>query len=112
MTDGNGYWIKMNSPDVLFVGGTVIPAGGMPSTYKLTPGWNLIGFKPQPTVQNETVHDFLQSLSISSYDSHNIWVYTSSGSWIRDPGDGSTVLQPDQAVWIFVTATTAVMLKP
>jgi hypothetical protein len=110
MVDGSGYWIYMKTADVLFVGGTVIPPSVNPSTYSLVPGWNLVGFKPQPSIISETVGSYLSSIT-GSYDSNNVWIYNANGSWTRDTG-GSTSLMPGQAMWIFVTAPTGGTLKP
>ena len=110
MKDGEGYWIYMKAADTLYVGGSVIPAASTPSTYSLTAGWNLVGFKPQPTIQNITVHDYLQSIS-GSYDVNNVWIYdNTNGNWIRASQDGSTWLKPGQAMWVLITAPAA--LRP
>ncbi|MGA8856965.1 MAG: hypothetical protein WB643_07345, partial [Candidatus Bathyarchaeia archaeon] len=55
MTDGNGYWVYMRTDDTLYIDGNVIVPGSIPPTYALTQGWNLVGFKPQPTITSETV---------------------------------------------------------
>jgi len=100
MVDGNAYWIYMTKNDTLYVDGTVIAPGGTPPTYPLVQGWNLVGFKPEPTVQNETVGAYLYSVQ-GTYDLNNVWVYdNSSQSWIR--ADSSTMLQPGQAMWILM----------
>ncbi|MGA2462686.1 MAG: hypothetical protein ABSF82_14815 [Candidatus Bathyarchaeia archaeon] len=108
MQDGMGYWLYMNAPAVLPLNGTVIAPATVPPTYSLVFGWNLVGFKPQPTVQNETVGQYLMSIS-GSYDQNNVWIYqNSSGTWIE--GSGSTQIQPGQAMWILMTAPAT--LKP
>ena len=110
MTDGNGYWIYMKADDILYVDGNVIPPASAPPTYSLLPGWNLVGFKPQPTIQNITVHDYLQSIS-GSYDVNNVWIYdNTNGNWIRASQGGSTWLKPGQAMWVLMTAPAA--LRP
>lgn len=102
MTDGYGYWIYMTQADTLFVDGSVIPPAGNPPTYSLVQGWNLVGFKPQPTIQNETVSAYLTSIS-GSYDMNNVWLYDNiSRNWIR--ADSSYLLQPGQAMWILMTS--------
>ncbi len=104
MKDGEGYWVMMTQPDTLYVGGDVIPAATTPPTYPLQLGWNLVGFKPQPAIQDATVHDYLQSI-IGSYDFNNVWIYDNmNGNWIRASPDGSTRLKPGQAMWVLVTA--------
>jgi hypothetical protein len=110
MVDGNGYWILMTAPDTLLVGGTVIPPGASPSTYPLLAGWNLVGFKPQPTLGNETASQFLISLG-SSYDMNHVWVWDNyAGAWIK--ADPSTWLVPGQALWVYVTSPTGATLRP
>ena len=108
MVDGNGYWIYMTKPDTLIFSGTVIAPGALPPQYALVAGWNLIGFKPQPSIGNETVRAYLYSIN-GSYDPKNIWILdNSSGNWIR--ATGSTWLVPGQAMWIYVIAPAT--LKP
>ena len=102
MNDGAGYWVYMTKTDTLYVTGSVIPPAALPSTYQLNAGWNLIGFKPQPTIQNETVSQYLISIS-GKYDSNNVWVYDNAGgAWTR--ATSSTWIVPCQAMWILVTA--------
>jgi len=46
MVDGKGYWIKMSAPATLTIHGVELkPAPATPPSYKVVPGWNLIGFK-------------------------------------------------------------------
>lgn len=111
MVDGNGYWIYMKVPDILFVGGTVIPPGALPPAYSLAPNWNLVGFKPQPTITSMTVNAYLSSINLA-YDHANVWIFETDGSWIRVPLDGSTLIKPGRAMWIFVIASTGATLKP
>jgi hypothetical protein len=110
MVDGNGYWIYMTVPDTLLVGGYVIAPGYTPPTYPLLSGWNLVGFKPQPTVGNETVSAYLLSI-VGSYDTNSVWILDNySGNWIR--ATGSTWLRPGDAMWIYVTSTSGTTLRP
>ena len=102
MADGNGYWVCMRTDDTLYIDGNVIPSGAAPPTYQLKAGWNLVGFKPQPTVQDETVGQYLTSIS-GQYDANNVWVYdNASGNWIR--ADSTYMLQPGQTMWVLITA--------
>ena len=108
MNDGDAYWIYMTKADTLGVSGAVIPPTVTPPTYTLLAGWNLVGFKPQPTVTNETVGAYLSSIS-SKYDPNNVWILdNSSGNWIR--ATDSTWIQPGEAIWIFMTASAT--LRP
>ena len=110
IVDGNGYWIYMTAPDTLLVGGTVIPPGVAPPTYRLLAGWNLIGFKPQPTLANETTSQFLQSLG-SNYDLNHVWVWDNyAGAWTK--ADPSSWLVPGQALWVYVTLPAGATLSP
>ena len=110
MQDGVGYWIYMTKPDTLIVGGYVIAPASLPPTYTLYNGWNLIGFKPQPNIENETVTQYLSSI-VGLYDVNNVWVYDSiGGNWER--AGGGTWLLPGQAMWIFITAPSGTTLKP
>lgn len=108
MVDGAGYWVYMKSAATLYVGGAVIPNTQTPPAYPLVSGWNLIGFKPQPTVGPETVSAYLSGIS-GKYDPNNVWIYDNvSASWIR--ANSSFVLQPGQAIWILITS--AATFKP
>jgi outer membrane protein assembly factor BamB len=100
MVDGQGYWVYMTQADTLYFNGTVIPPTMLPSTYSLSAGWNLVGFKPQPTIQSETVSQYLSSIN-GNYDPKNVWVYTNAG-WVR--ADSNYTLEPGQAMWILMTA--------
>jgi len=108
MVDGNGYWIYMTSPDKLNLTGTIIPSSQIPPTYALVTGWNLLGFKPEPTITNETVGQYLGSVS-GKYDASNVWLYdTLSNSWLR--ANSSSILHPGQGIWILMTLSAT--LKP
>ena len=108
MQDGFGYWIYMTKPDTLFVVGSVISSPpGTPPTYSLKVGWNMVDFKPQPTVKSETITQYLSSIT-GSYDVNSVWVYNNAAqSWTRAT---SSSLQPGQAMWMFMTAPAT--LKP
>ena len=110
LQDGVGYWIFMVKGGLLNVTGSVIPAAATPPTYQLGSSWNLIGFKPQPIVQNQTVAQYLRSI-LGGYDVSNVWIYdNSNGAWIR--ATSSTWLVPGQALWILVTSPSGATLKP
>ena len=100
--DGLGYWIYMTKADTLWVNGYVITPASSPPTYSLTSSWNLIGFKPEPTVGAETVATYLTSIS-TKYDSNNVWIYdNTSGTWIR--ATGTQNIQPGQGLWVYMTS--------
>ena len=60
---GKAYWIKMNNPDVLSVNGTIdVKSGDAPGvipTFKVSPGWNLIGYYG---TKDETASTALQNV--------------------------------------------------
>jgi len=108
MSDGDAYWIYMKAADTLFVNGTVIPPAAVPHTYPLVAGWNLVGFKPQPTITNMTVGDYLLSIT-GSYDTNSVWIYNNpDGLWTR--ANSSTLIHVGDAMWILVT--TPATLRP
>jgi hypothetical protein len=109
MNDGYGYWFYMSKADILFVDGTVIPPAGMPPSYALVAGWNLVGFKSQPNAdETKSVGTYLSSIS-GSYDLNNVWIYENpGGAWTR--ADSGYVLQPGQAMWVLMTAPA--VLRP
>ena len=109
MQDGFGYWIYMTKSDTLFVVGNVIsPPPATPPTYKLSAGWNLLGFKPQPTVAPETVSTYLTSIS-GNYNTNNVWLYDNpTGTWIR--ATGASPIPVGEALWVYMTTPAA--LRP
>jgi len=60
MEDGNAYWINMKAAANLTVVGQAIAApgihGGVPSTYPVVEGWNMVGFK---STGNMTAGEYL-----------------------------------------------------
>ena len=108
MVDGNAYWIYMRSPDTLYINGSIIPPAQTPPSYSLVQGWNLVGFKPQPILANETVGTYLTSIT-GKYDTSNVWILDNvSGNWIR--ATDSTWIRPGEAMWILMTTPEA--LRP
>jgi hypothetical protein len=110
LVDGKAYWVRMTTADTIIVGGTVIPPAVGPPSYVLPQGWNLLGFKPQPNIENETVSFYLSSIA-HNYDPNSVYIYNNlSGSWTK--ADGNTWLLPGQGLWIYVTSATPVTLRP
>jgi hypothetical protein len=108
MVDGLGYWVNVKVAVNMTVAGYVIPPASSPPAYKLTVGWNLVGFKPQPTLGPESVGTYLTSVT-GSYETNSVWVYDSLTSvWVR--ADSSYILQPGVGMLIFMTAPTT--LRP
>jgi hypothetical protein len=110
MVDGSGYWVFTTSNTVvLSFGGWITQPASAPPSYALVKGWNLVGFKPQPTIQTETAAQYLTSIS-GSYDPNNVWVYdNTSGAWMQG---ASTTLTPGEAMWILVTSPSGATLTP
>lgn len=105
MVDGKGYWVRVNDAVNMTLVGYVIPPAGAPPAYSLAAAWNLIGFKPQPNIQNETLITYLTSLD-TKYSS--IWVYDNlNATWIR--GTPDLVIAPGEGMWIYMT-TPATLL--
>lgn len=110
MVDGNGYWIYMNHNDTLLVNGFIIPPASPPPTYSLVHGWNLVGFKPQPTFGAETLGNYLSTI-IGMYDTAHVYTYdNSAGMWKNLSATDS--LSVGQAFWVVVTPATGATLKP
>jgi len=98
--DGFGYWVYMTKADTLWVNGYIFaPPPATPPSYSLTAGWNLVGFKPQPTVTTESLSSYLSSIT-GDYDTAHVYLYQNSlGTWTNT----ETSLAPGQAVWVYMT---------
>lgn len=109
--DGVGYWIHMLKDDQIqysipSTGWVIQPAMAAPK-YPLSLGWNLIGYKPSPTVGTETVSTFLASIT-GDYDTAHVEVYDAATlTWSN--ASPSTTLSPGEAMWIFVTTATTLV---
>jgi hypothetical protein len=108
MVDGAGYWIFVNFATTLQVTGYIVAPASAPSAYPLAAGWNLMGFKPQPSIQPETVGQYLTSITTACggnpcYDPNNIWLYNNGDNvWIQ-AGLAATI-EPGWAMWILMTS--------
>lgn len=110
MVDGNGYWIYMNHNDTLLVNGFIVPPASSPPTYSLVQGWNLVGFKPQPTIGTETLGNYLININ-GMYDTAHVYAYdNSAGMWKNLSATDS--LSVGEAFWVVVTPATGATLKP
>ena len=99
MVDGQAYWLNMREAVNITIAGYVIPPGAVPSTYSLVTGWNLVGFKPQPTVRNETISLYLASVSSKC---GLVWVYDNlNQTWVR--GTSDLELAPGEGMWLYMT---------
>jgi subtilase family serine protease len=101
--DGFGYWVYMTTADTLWANGYIfLPPPATPPSYPLGVGWNLVGFKPEPTIGPEATLSYLSGLG-TNYDSGHVYLYVnSSGAWTENP----TNLSPGQAIWVYVTAAS------
>ena len=105
MVDGKGYWVLVTDPINITIVGFVITPGAPPPTYSLATGWNLIGFKPQPTIQNETVSQYLTSVN-TKYTL--AWVYNNTeATWTK--ATPLRQLWPGQGMWISLNATATLI---
>jgi hypothetical protein len=92
MRDGWGYFVKMKAPATLTVRGFVTPAfPAAPPTYRVVPGWNLMGFKSK---QPLPVQEYLRALG-SKWAS--IWRY--GPPWLKVLSTDS--LAPGQGYWLY-----------
>jgi len=103
--DGFAYWILMTKPDQITysipsTGYILAPPPASPPSYPLAVGWNLVGFKPQPTIGPENTGAYLTSVT---YNTAHVYVYVnSSGSWQLN-GAG-TPIEVGQGLWVDVTS--------
>jgi len=105
MVDGKGYWVYVTDAFNMTVTGYVVPPGSAPASYPMITGWNLIGFKPSPTIKNETLATYLTSIS-GKYPV--AWVYDNlNQTWLR--GAGGLQLAPGEGMWIYLNATATLV---
>ena len=109
MVDGSGYWVYTTSSGVMLsFNGVVVPPLSAPPSYSLVNGWNLVGFKPQPSVVSETVSTYLSSIT-GDYAMNSVWIYNNpTGTWSR--GSASTMILVGDALWVYMT--TPATLRP
>ena len=108
MQDGFGYWIYVTDPFTFKLLGYVIAPASAPPSYSLSAGWNLVGFKPQPTIGPGTVGTYLTSVT-GDYSTNNVWLYDNpTATWIR--ATGSTPIPVGEALWVYMT--TPATLRP
>ena len=101
MEPGKGYWIMMNSDDILNISG-MMPE---PTDIELWSGWNLIGYN---SLNPQTITDALSSIN-GNYSI--IWAYNASDStdhWKKyDPntpfGNDLANMEPGNGYWIMMT---------
>ena len=107
MDAGVGYWIYVRDSVNITIAGYVIPPSSAPPSFNLLVGWNLLGFKPRPVVQSETVGQYLASIS-GAYDLNNVWVYDNvNKNWII--ANAGTLLAPGEAMWIYMKSAATLM---
>lgn len=108
MVDGSAYWVFTTGAAVLGVGGWIVQPGAVPPAYTLYQGWNLVGFKPQPTIAPEETENYFESVA-SYIDAAHVytWSYSSPAVWVLlGPTDSIPV---GNGMWVFLTTTSAVL---
>lgn len=104
---GQGYWIYVREPLNITVTGYLKWMTAPPPSYSLSAGWNLLGFKPRPIVQGETVGQYLASIS-DFYDPNNLWLFDSVNKiWVI--ADSGTSLTPGEAMWAYMKSAATLM---
>jgi len=94
MQAGLGYWINMNSAATFTESGIVNPVPpGLPPTYTVAAGWNLMGFK---STCARAASDYMGSVPWV-----RIWGYA-NGAW--SAAQSGTLLQPGLGYWIAATS--------
>ena len=98
--------MRVNDAINMTIAGYIISGPpSVPPAYSLAAGWNLVGFKPEPTIQNETVATYLASVN-TKYAT--IWVYDNlNATWIR--GTPDLQLAPGEGMWLYMN-TPATLL--
>jgi hypothetical protein len=107
MEDGKAYWVRMRYPEeqhsdpsisgtypyALWVFGTKAPMPpGLPPSYDVCEGWNMVGFRSMEEMAPE---DYLGALSTSEYGAIYGWdPYLQD--WVTNPGR----LVPGHGYWI------------
>ena len=107
MEDGKAYWVRMRYPEeqhldpsisgtypyTLWVFGTKAPMPpGLPSSYDVCEGWNMVGFR---SIEEMAPEDYLADFSPSEYGAIYGWdPYLQD--WITNPGK----LAPGYGYWI------------
>ena len=102
MEPGKGYWIMMNSDDILNISG-MMPE---PTDIELWSGWNLIGYN---SLNPQTITGALSSIS-GNYSI--VWAYDASDTadhWKKyDPlapfGNDLEIMEPGKGYWIMMSA--------
>jgi hypothetical protein len=98
MVDGKAYWINMGAANqTLNLAGTEMPEGaGVPPTYDVVPGWNMVGVK---ATNNVTAADYLDGT-----DYVRIYWYE-NGTWFTIPGPPyNDPMVPGRGYWVAFTA--------
>lgn len=97
MEDGKAYWINMEAAQTLDIAGTEMPKGaGLPPTYDVVVGWNMVGVK---ATNNVTAEDYL-------YGTDYVRIYGfEDGAWftIAGPNYTSPEMVPGLGYWVAFT---------
>ena len=92
LKDGNAYWINMSAAANLTVVGQAIAApgyqGGLPRTYPVVEGWNMIGFKSMDPMKAEDYLDGTDCVRIYGFDLTEGGWFSLTSSHNMTPGLG------------------------
>ena len=95
LADGKGYFVKVSSPCNLLVNGIAIDVA---QPINLNPGWNLIGYTPQVTLNT--------GAALANIATHLIQIKGEEGVYeTNNPFSNLNVLHPGKAYWIKVNAS-------
>jgi hypothetical protein len=93
MVEGSGYWQKLNTPTLRFVGYSITD-----DTFQVKIGWNMIGSISSPVAVND-IQSIPGGVTISNvfgYNGINYFVadtiYPGRGYWVKVSGDASLIL--------------------
>ncbi len=108
MKAGLGYWIKMDSADVL-TGNYNLSYGEPPSipTQTLTgPGWNLIGHYKTYNQTSNTAGALASLNSVLSATGEILYMYTSTGGFTNIYDNANYNMEPTKGYWLWISDTT------
>ena len=95
LVDGKGYWIAMRAPDTLRIEGRELPPPpGVPPTYEVVEGWNLVGFK---SCIPRTVADYLAGVG-----GYSVVQGYAHGDYFRVLG--TEYMEPGRGYWVAVSS--------
>jgi hypothetical protein len=91
---GQGYWVKVDTPEVLTVVGNLVTAANHPVS--LTAGWNLVSYLPETSLS--------PSAALASILGQVLEVRNLNASWTPSSGGTLSTMEPGKGYWINVSA--------